>query len=104
MNHLEDTYVIIGGVHSLERAMNNLLGNIVSHINYLDKIFIQCYKEDNNVVFTVQDDFSLEDLQRVFEPLYHGELPRNRSTGRSGLGFSILQRITRLHSGESYHK
>ncbi|MGG3925468.1 ATP-binding protein [Metabacillus fastidiosus] len=84
MNYLEDDYVIIDDMH--------LLDDIVRHTNCLGKIFIQCYKEGNNVVFTLQDKgegFLLEDLQRVFEPLYRGEVSRNGSTGGSGLGLTV---------------
>ncbi|WP_235842968.1 hypothetical protein [Metabacillus fastidiosus] len=38
----------------------------------MGKIFIQCYKDGNNVVFMVKDTgegFSSEDFPRVFEPL-----------------------------------
>lgn len=103
MKDLEDDCIIRGDLHVLERAINNLLENAVRYTPYLGKIFIQCYKEGNNVVFTVQDTgegFSSEDLRRVFEPLYRGEGSRNRSTGGSGLGLTISQRIIRLHGGD----
>ncbi|MEK4852065.1 ATP-binding protein [Paenibacillus sp. FSL H7-0756] len=38
-------------------------------------------------------------LERVFEPLYRGEASRSRSTGGSGLGLTISQRIIRQHGG-----
>ncbi|MGG3891176.1 ATP-binding protein [Metabacillus fastidiosus] len=37
------------------------------------------------------EGFLLEDLQHVFEPLYRGEVSRNRSTGGSGLGLPIYK-------------
>ncbi|MED4403329.1 ATP-binding protein [Metabacillus fastidiosus] len=52
--------------------MNNLLDNAVIYTPCLGKIFIQCYKDGNNVVFMVKDTgegFSSEDFPRVFEPL-----------------------------------
>ncbi|MGG3800388.1 ATP-binding protein [Metabacillus fastidiosus] len=86
MNYLEDDYVIIGDMH--------LLDDIVRCTNCLGKIFIQCYKDGNNMVFMVKDTgegFSLEDLHCVFEPLYCGEVSRNRSTRGSGLGLLIYK-------------
>lgn len=40
------------------------------------------------------------ELERVFEPLYRGETPRNRESGGSGLGLTIARRIFQAHGGE----
>ncbi|TJY39872.1 hypothetical protein E5161_17165 [Cohnella pontilimi] len=44
--------------------------------------------------------FVPEELGCVFEPLYRGEVSRNRSTGGAGLRLTISQRILRRHGGE----
>lgn len=100
-NQAADDCIISGDTHLLERAMNNLLENAVRH-SYGD-IVVQCYEDGNKVKFTIRDTgpgFSSEELQHVFEPLYRGEESRNRSTGGSGLGLTISQKIVRLHGGE----
>ncbi|MEF2965615.1 HAMP domain-containing sensor histidine kinase [Paenibacillus sp. M1] len=95
---------IVGGdPHLLERAMNNLLDNAVRHTPADGEIEIQCFTEDSKVMFTVRDTglgFSPDEQARVFEPLYRGEVSRNRSTGGSGLGLTISQKIVRGHGGE----
>ncbi|SER56292.1 cell wall metabolism sensor histidine kinase WalK [Psychrobacillus sp. OK032] len=103
LNHLGDDCVIIGDWYLLNRAMNNIIDNAVRHTPQKGKILIQCYKDGNKIVFAVQDTgegFTSEELQRVFEPLYRGEVSRNRLTGGSGLGLTISQRIIRLHGGD----
>jgi signal transduction histidine kinase len=103
MNHTADDFAIIGDSHLLERAMNNLLDNAVRHTPLHGKILVQCYKENNKVLFTILDTgpgFASEELQRAFEPLYRGEISRNRSTGGAGLGLTISQRIMRRHGGD----
>ncbi|QMV40701.1 sensor histidine kinase [Cohnella cholangitidis] len=103
MHHAADDFAIIGDPHLLERAMNNLLDNAVRHTPLHGKILVQCYKEDNKVLFTILDTgpgFASEELQRVFEPLYRGEISRNRSTGGAGLGLTISQTILRRHGGD----
>ncbi|WP_018933272.1 sensor histidine kinase [Gracilibacillus lacisalsi] len=102
-NHLGDDCMIMGDSYLLERAINNLLDNAVRHTPRSGKIYIQCYKDGNIVVFTVQDTgkgFSSEEIQRVFDPLYRGESSRNRSTGGAGLGLTISRRIIRQHGGD----
>lgn len=99
----EDDCLLSGDKHLLERSINNLLDNAVRHTPVHGEIVVQCYKEKDQVTFTIRDTgpgFSAEDLQRVFEPLYRGEASRNRSTGGSGLGLTISQRIMKRHCGE----
>ncbi|MEQ2526340.1 HAMP domain-containing sensor histidine kinase [Bacillaceae bacterium CLA-AA-H227] len=94
---------IKGDSDLLERAMNNLIDNAVRYTPTSGKIFIDCYRDETSVIFTIQDTgegFFTEELQRVFEPLYRGEASRNRSTGGAGLGLTISQRIIRQHGGE----
>ncbi|MFO1445059.1 HAMP domain-containing histidine kinase [Bacillus sp. Bva_UNVM-123] len=103
MNHIDEDCVVIGDSHLLERAMNNLLDNAVRHTPRHGKIFLECYKNGNNVSFTIKDTgkgFSSEELQRVFEPLYRGESSRNRSTGGVGLGLTISNSIITQHGGD----
>lgn len=98
-----DDCTIMGDSYLLERAINNLLDNAVRHTPHSGKIFIQCYKDGNRVVFTVQDTgkgFSSEEIHRVFDPLYRGETSRNRSTGGGGLGLTISRRVVRRHGGD----
>lgn len=102
-SHLTDDCIISGDMHLLERAINNLLDNAVRHTPPGGKIVVQCDHDGRNMKFTIQDTgsgFSLEELQRVFEPLYRGEISRNRLTGGSGLGLTIAQKIIRRHGGE----
>jgi len=98
-----DDCLISGDTHLLERAMNNLLDNAVRYTPSYGEIVVSCEKEGNKVTFMIRDTgpgFSAEERQRVFEPLYRGEGSRNRSTGGSGLGLTISQRIIRRHGGE----
>ncbi|GGE55121.1 hypothetical protein GCM10011391_37640 [Pullulanibacillus camelliae] len=94
--------VISGDPHLLERAISNLLENAVRHTSRKGKIVVQCYKADGKAFFSIQDTgegFATEDLHRIFEPLYRGDESRSRSTGGTGLGLTISQRIIRQHGG-----
>ncbi|RRJ65751.1 sensor histidine kinase [Paenibacillus oralis] len=102
-NRGADDLLISCDAHLLERAINNLLDNAVRHTPTGGEIVVQSYQESDKVRFTIRDTgpgFSSEELERVFEPLYRGEASRSRSTGGSGLGLTISQRIVRRHGGE----
>ncbi|MBP1933656.1 sensor histidine kinase [Ammoniphilus resinae] len=100
---LGEDCVVIGDSHLLERAMNNLLDNAIRHTPCHGEIFVECYKNGNNVTFTIKDTgegFSSDELKRVFETLYRGEASRNRLTGGVGLGMTISKRIITQHGGD----
>ncbi|KPV56705.1 histidine kinase [Paenibacillus sp. A3] len=102
-NHAADDCFISGDMHLLERSINNLLDNAVRHTPSYGEIVVQCYVDRDQVKFTIRDTgpgFSPVELQWAFEPLYRGETSRNRSTGGSGLGLTISQKIIRRHGGE----
>lgn len=102
-NLLSDDCLIMGDAHLLERAMTNLLDNAIRHTPANGNVFIHCERKGARVTFAVRDTgpgFTVEELQHVFEPLYRGEISRNRSTGGAGLGLTISQRIIRRHGGE----
>ncbi|GIN13579.1 hypothetical protein J26TS2_34460 [Shouchella clausii] len=99
----EDSCMLPGDSHLLERALNNLFDNAIRHTPTRGNVFVRCYREDAKVKFSLKDTgpgFSSEELKRVFEPLFRGEGSRNRATGGSGLGLTISQRIIRQHGGE----
>ncbi|MFF2889124.1 sensor histidine kinase [Paenibacillus sp. NPDC057967] len=102
-SELPEGGIVSGDAHLLERAISNLLDNAVRHTPSGGAIVVLCGKEEHRVIFAICDTgagFTEEELQRAFEPLYRGEASRNRSTGGSGLGLTIAQRIVRRHGGE----
>lgn len=101
--HFDNDCMIKGDSYLLERALDNVLDNAVRYTPHAGKIFIECYKDDSQVVFTVHDTgkgFSSEEIPRVFDALYRGEASRNRSNGGTGLGLTIAQGIVRKHGGD----
>lgn len=95
--------IVRGDAHLLERAISNLLDNAVRYTPDHGKINVECGSVNDQVWFTIRDTgpgFAPEELNRLFEPLFRGEMSRNRATGGSGLGMTISERIIRRHGGE----
>lgn len=95
--------IVRGDAHLLERAISNLLDNAVRYTPDHGKVSVECGSANDQVWFTIRDTgpgFAPEELGRLFEPLFRGEMSRNRATGGSGLGMTISERIVRRHGGE----
>jgi len=85
---------------ALERAITNLVSNAAK---YGDKIWIQAYRQSNEIEITIDDDgpgIPNEKLAEVFKPFYRVETSRNPKTGGIGLGLSIAQDIIHSHGGK----
>jgi signal transduction histidine kinase len=98
-----DKCLVRADSHLLERAVNNLLDNALRHTPSGGEIFVQWRKEPGRTIVSVRDTgpgFSPDDLNHVFDPLYRGEVSRNRATGGVGLGLTIARRIFRAHGGD----
>ena len=100
---MQKARLIRADAHLLERAISNVLDNALRHTPAHGRVVLACLREKDRVAFTIQDSgpgFTPEELNRIFEPLYRGELSRSRATGGAGLGLTISQRIIRQHGGE----
>lgn len=101
--HSAAASIVLGDAHLLERAFSNLLDNAVRYTPDYGEISVECSNVNEQIRFAIRDTgpgFAEEELNRVFEPLFRGEMSRNRSTGGSGLGMTISERIIRRHGGE----
>ncbi len=98
-----DLSLIEGDAHLLNRAVENLLDNALHHTPAGGEITVGWRAGPADVTFTVADTgpgIATRDLPHLFDPLYRGEVSRNRETGGAGLGLAIAQRILRSHGGD----
>jgi two-component system OmpR family sensor kinase len=78
----------------------NLLANARTHTPVGTRIETSLRQEPGKVVLTVTDDGPgiPEELQRnVFERFVRGDEARNRASGSTGLGLSIVAAVTAAH-------
>ncbi|PXV95516.1 signal transduction histidine kinase [Lachnotalea glycerini] len=81
----------------------NLLTNAIKYTNYGGKISIAVGMKEQNAFLSIEDTgigISKEHVPNIFEHLYRADQSRNRDTGGSGIGLSVVKAIVTAHGGE----
>ena len=88
-----------GRKNLIQRSLNNIIDN---SIKYADKINLKLFKENNNIIITIDDDgigIPENEYQNVFKPFYKLDKGRGDSRSSVGLGLSITSDIIKSHGG-----
>jgi signal transduction histidine kinase len=96
-----NTYVIGDSTQLLE-AIRNLLGNAIRYTPKGGHITVTVVREDNEVVFTVQDTgYGIPEQfhARIFQPFYRAVTPQTEHIKSTGLGLHIVKNIVARHHG-----
>ncbi|MGX2992893.1 ATP-binding protein [Streptomyces sp. JNUCC 64] len=88
----------------LRQAVGNLVSNAVRHTPEGGEVTVRAYRDgpDGDLLLEVRDTgegIAEEHLPYVFDRFWRAEKSRNRRTGGSGLGLSIVRRLTEAHGG-----
>ncbi|WP_166986833.1 sensor histidine kinase [Canibacter zhoujuaniae] len=92
----------LGDEHKIRQVMTNLIGNALRHTNEGTpiEVFVTCSRE--HAVFEIRDhgDGVPEQIRdKIFDRFWRADTSRNRETGGSGLGLSIVRSIVDAHNG-----
>lgn len=100
MNDIDPVWM---DIHQINRVVNNLISNAIRFTPAGGKVDVCANRDANDVVVTVTDSgegIAAEDLPHVFEQFYRVEQSRNRGTGGTGLGLTIVKSIVEAHGGK----
>lgn len=89
-------------IQNFRRILHNLVDNFINHSGENTTISIRLSHAEGKAVIDIQDDgIGIPQKQRdqIFNPFYRSDASRSSSTGGSGLGLSITQKIVELHGG-----
>lgn len=91
---------VIADINRIEQVFTNYISNALKHV--CDKNIIKCYitEFDNKVrvsVFNSGKSIPEEDLPRLWTRFYKADSSRNRTTGGTGLGLSLVKAIMLQH-------
>lgn len=98
----EDVY-IISDEKCINRILNNLINNSLKHGVKVTKIGVNLSTDDDNVFIDVYDNgigIPKEELKFVFDRLYTVEKSRSTNLKSSGLGLTIVKKLTDILDGD----
>ncbi len=84
------------------QVLSNLVGNALKFVTPPGEVEVGCARRDGAVVFFVRDDgpgIRTEDLPRVFDRYWQGEVPPAEKKRGLGLGLAICKEIVNAHGG-----
>lgn len=94
---------IVGDEQRLAQVFSNLLTNSLKHTSKGGEVMVTVINKGGFIELNVTDNgrgISHKDLPFVFERFYRGDRSRNRESGGTGLGLTIVKGIVEAHKGE----
>lgn len=98
---LEETW-LAGDREKLREILDNLASNALRHCKPGGTIRVELKQEEGFARLTVENEgepIPEEDLPRLWEPFYRGDKSRNRDSGGTGLGLTIVRAAVLAHGG-----
>lgn len=99
---IQEDIIILGDSQRIQQVFYNILDNAIKYSEKDGVIHINLMENGKNIQFQVTNfgmSIKTADLERIGERFFRTDKARNRSTGGSGLGLSIVKEIVRLHGG-----
>jgi two-component system, OmpR family, sensor histidine kinase BaeS len=86
----------------ISQVLINLIANSLKYTPSGGYIHLKAETADAGIMFSVKDSgcgFAPEDRPYIFERFYRADKSRNRMTGGSGIGLTIVKAIVEAHGG-----
>ncbi len=99
----EDAATVLGDRDHLKQLLLNLGANALIHTPAGTSVTLSLLNDGEFARITVTDDgpgISPADQEHIFDRFYRADRSRNRSSGSTGLGLAIAQRIAIAHGGD----
>lgn len=102
IQQFDEALIINGDEQKQKQVWINLLENAIRYSHEASQIILTTTQHNNQAVITIQDfgqGIPAADLPHLTERFYRVNKARSRMDGGSGLGLSIVEQITKQHSG-----
>ena len=100
---IENSGELKGIPNLLKIAIKNGLKNAIQFSNKNSKVIVKIYEKDEMYNVMIQDfgiGISNDELSKIFDKFYRTDKSRNKNSGGTGLGMSILKKIVDIHKGK----
>lgn len=101
----QDTIEYKGYSNLLKIAIKNILKNAIQFSHKNSEIIVKSYKKDSFFEISIEDfgiGIAKNEQNKIFEKFYRTDKSRNKNSGGTGLGMSILKKIIDIHKGNIY--
>ncbi|WP_258238889.1 cell wall metabolism sensor histidine kinase WalK [Arcobacter sp. CECT 8985] len=99
-----DEPIQIKGHHKLLKiAIKNIIKNAITFSYKNENVYIKNYSDDKYYIISIEDKgigISKDDQKKIFEKFFRTDKSRNKESGGTGLGMSIVEKIVKIHKGK----
>jgi heavy metal sensor kinase len=98
-----DTIEFDGYSNLLKIAIKNLLKNAIQYSHKNSSIIVKSYIKNEYFYISIQDfgiGIAKNEQEKIFEKFYRTDKSRNKDSGGTGLGMSIMKKIIDIHKGK----
>ncbi|GKU76361.1 two-component sensor histidine kinase [Paenibacillus sp. L3-i20] len=91
---------VIANQHRIEQVITNFLTNAIRYTPLQNDIFVSTIEENDVIKVKVENKgahISAEQLDKVWDRFYRGDISRHRYEGSTGIGLAISKNILELH-------
>jgi two-component system sensor histidine kinase BaeS len=99
---LADGAIVDGDPARLAQVLDNLLTNALRYTDRGGDVTIAVHDRDHGVAVDISDTgvgIAAGDLPHVFDRFWRADRSRSRTTGGSGVGLAVVQRLVAAHGG-----
>ncbi len=99
---LENSIEFKGFPNLLKIAIKNALKNAIQFSHENSQVIVKSYKNADSFNISIQDfgiGIPLSEQEKIFEKFYRTDKSRNKNSGGTGLGMSIVKKIIDIHKG-----
>ena len=100
---VQDNLEFFGFSNLLKIAIKNVLKNAIQFSFENSKVIVKIFEKDNLLNISIKDfgiGIPLNEQEKIYDKFYRTDKSRNKNSGGTGLGMSILKKIVDIHKGE----
>ena len=100
---INDSTEIKGFPNLLKIAIKNAIKNAIQFSHKNSKVILNIFEKNDEIIVSIQDfgiGISKDEQLKIFEKFYRTDKSRNKNSGGTGLGMSIMKKIIDIHNGK----